>query len=350
MPNARYFVPDHPKFTDVYTKDELRLLLQKGELSRSDILCDDETGLAHLLGDLLSTPYPEATVAPSRSTQSSVPPLDSPPPQVQEFRASTPLSQTPLPPRRNSRRDETEEEWEDESDTDADFDDEHPRQRAGETDDDDDLDQSEDRYTDSEEESDDDDAYLDEETDATFEEEDDDHDLVAGNASAPVTTAEERNRAVFPTVVRESMMAQEDDLLYLGHPSWLAYPKALLAFTFFALVSTACWQLRYGLEWVMLFGSIGGLCLLFIALERTTTAYMVSRRRVEMEYGIIGRSTKEVRIEDIRAIDVQQAGFNALLGLGTVSFDSSAGATPEVVFKNVRGPHRIKDMVRGLQG
>lgn len=350
MPNARYFVPDHPKFTDVYTKDELRVLLQKGELSRSDILCDDETGLAHLLGDLLSTPYPEATVAPSRSTQSSVPPLENPPPQVQEFRASTTLSQTPLP-RRNSRRDEVEEDWEEETDDESDLDDEdYTRQRAEEIEDDD-LDHLEDRYTDSdEEEDDDDDSYSDEESDATFVAEDDDRDLVAGVGSVPVTTAEERNRAVFPTVVRESLMAQEDDLLYLGHPSWLAYPRALLAFVFFALISAACWHLRYGLEWVMLFGSIGGLCLLFIALERTTTAYMVSRRRVEMEYGIIGRSTKEVRIEDIRAIDVQQSGVNALLGLGTVSFDSSAGAAPEVVFKNVRGPHRIKDMVRGLQG
>ena len=55
MPEARYFLPDHASLKDVYTKDDLRELLQAGRLSRSEIVLDDETGLAHLLGDLLAS-------------------------------------------------------------------------------------------------------------------------------------------------------------------------------------------------------------------------------------------------------------------------------------------------------
>ncbi|MEZ0274220.1 MAG: PH domain-containing protein, partial [Roseimicrobium sp.] len=60
-------------------------------------------------------------------------------------------------------------------------------------------------------------------------------------------------------------------------------------------------------------------------------------------------NTREVRIQDIRAIDVQQRGWRALLGLGTLKFDSSVSSGPEVYFKNVRRPHDLKELVRELQ-
>src|SRR5215207_2320174 len=86
--SARYFLPEHPKLTDVYSKHELRGMLQAGQLSRSDMVTDDETGIAYLLGDLLMTPFPDATIVPMRSTNSL---KSEPPPATHEFRAHTPL-------------------------------------------------------------------------------------------------------------------------------------------------------------------------------------------------------------------------------------------------------------------
>ena len=65
---------------------------------------------------------------------------------------------------------------------------------------------------------------------------------------------------------------------------------------------------------------------------------------------MIGRSTKEVRIADIRAIDVEQGGWNAVVGIGNVKFDSAAGPNVEVEFTHVRRPHGLKQAVRELQG
>ena len=143
---------------------------------------------------------------------------------------------------------------------------------------------------------------------------------------------------------------EEEELLYVGHPSWLAFPKALFITAVCVGSAVFFFQHHVGLEWITLLGSIAGLILLFIWLDRTTTTYYVTSKRVEMEFGIIGRNTKEVRIQDIRAIDVVQKGFDAVVGLGTVKFDSSASAGPEVVFRNVRKPHLIKQLVRELQG
>lgn len=283
MNPARYFLPEHPKLTDVYSKTELRAMLQAGELSRSDIVTDDETGIAHLLGDLLAMPFRDATVLPARSTTS----LQSPVSHSHEFRADTPL------PR--GERDQPEEEDEDEADTD----------------------------------------------DSDFQDDDDEE------PDAAITGADRLPQEETGDSADDD---EDEELLYIGHPSWFAFPKSLLVTTVCIGSAVFFHQHNVGLEWILLLGSIAGLILLFIGLDRTTTTYFVTTKRVEMEFGIIGRNTKEVRICDIRAIDVVQKGFDAIVGLGTVKFDSSAGSGPEVCFKNVRRPHDIKQLVRELQG
>jgi len=317
MQHARYFLPDHPRLTEVYGKPELRAMLQNGELSRSDMVCDDETGLAHFLGDLLATPYPDATLAPSRSTSSSVPP---PPVPIvaQEFRANTPLQQPESQPQEEELFEEDDDvldpEDEDESelldDPVADDEDEDAMENASSLTDDEEA--AEKDLTETEEPS------------------------FADTLSTPPAESE--------------YLPGEESLLYVGHPSWKAYPKALVAFLLLAAGGVLCFQRNFGLEWVTFLGSVAGLIIVFIWLDRTTTTFYVTTRRVELEFGIVGRNSKEVRIIDIRAIDVLQKGYSALVGVGTVSFDSSASAGVEVWFKDVNRPHDIKQLVRQLQG
>jgi hypothetical protein len=286
MPQVRYFLPDHPTLREVYSKTDLRNLLQSGELSRSDMVCDDETGLAHLLGDLLAMPYRDATTAPARSTTSSVT-SDHAPPISHEFRADTPLPTSPtLPELAEDDEEELEEEFVDEAEPEE--------------------------------------------------------------AISPQTTP--LDDAPTNESPETDFLPEEELLLYLGHPSWFSYPKLLLIFLLCLGGGYFCYAKDCGLEWITLLGSIGGLVLLFISLDRGSTTYYVTTRRVEMEFGIVGRNTKEVRISDIRAIDVTQKGFAAILGLGNVDFDSSASSGAEVRFKDVHRPHAIKQLIRELQG
>jgi hypothetical protein len=296
--SARYFLPEHPSLTDVYSKHELRGMLQAGQLSRSDMVTDDETGIAYLLGDLLMTPFPDATLAPTRSTNSLKTELPSP---NHEFRADTPL------PR--GEREGVEEDEE---------------QREEETEEDGEMRRLEEHEEEEEEEQD-----LNDEQDRGAQ-------ASSSGMAASAAASQDENR-------------ESEELLYMGHPSWLSFPKALLIVAVCISSAVYFYQHNVGFEWITLPGSIAGLVLLFIALERTTTTYFVTTKRVEMEFGILGRNTKEVRICDIRAIDVVQHGFGAIVGLGTVRFDSSASAGPEVCFKNVRKPHDLKQLVRELQ-
>jgi hypothetical protein len=306
MSAARYFLPDHPKLSDVYSKGELRAMLQAGQLSRSDMVTDDETGKGYLLGDLLMMPFPDVAVVPLRSTNSL---QTGQPPQTREFRADTPLPRV--------EREELDEEDGEEEDQEE-F---HEHQQGEQA------------------------------------EEEDEEDQEQETPPAPQRGTERpavRNASVMAAEEKDEDQGEQEgddeELLYMGHPSWLAFPKSLLVAA--VCIGSAVFFLEHnvGFEWITLPGSIAGLIVLFIGLDRTTTTYLVTTKRVELEFGILGRNSKEVRICDIRAIDVVQRGFDAVVGLGTVKFDSTASAGPEVCFRNVRRPHEIKQLVRELQG
>lgn len=272
MSQTRYFLPDSLDLQEVYTKNDLRILLQKGELSRSDMVLDDETGKAHFLGDLLAIPYSDINrLPPHEDNENHVAST----PRTIEFRADT-----PLPKPEPSLPDDSDEidEWSDD-------------------------DEMED---------------------------------------APRVDEWQPSRD-------QSPLRMDDELYYIGHPSWFAYPKSIFFSMLFIGGAVFSHQLQYGIEWVTLLSSIAALALVFVSLDRTTTTYYITRRRVEVEFGIIGRNSREARISDIRAIDVYQKGLSAFFGMGTIDFDTAANPGTEVRFINVSRPHDIKQLVRQLQ-
>lgn len=266
MNDTRFFLPDRPEFEDVYSRDELRQMLMEGRVSRSEIVLDDQTGLAHLLGDLLAAPHPDVVPKAKR-----ISPRRPEIPSVQEFRADTPLPD----------RDEVE------------YDDDQSEEIEG-------------------------------------------------------FTEDEEDGLESPREPHEPESSYEE-LLYHGRPSFLCYPKSILIFIIFTAAAVWCVKQHLRIELTLTAGSLAGLVLVFVALNRSRVDYLVTTERVEIESGIVGRSSKEIRIRDIRAIDVYQSGWNVLAGSGTVEFSSASGHDDQVRFKNVWRPHRIKELVRSIQ-
>ncbi len=138
-----------------------------------------------------------------------------------------------------------------------------------------------------------------------------------------------------------------DRVLYRGHPSMLTYWRTgLFAFVLGAggmLLSTEKQELSA-------FGLMAALVvLLWGALHRLGQCYLVTTRRVELITGLIARSSRELRHEDIRSLSVDQRGLAGLTGIGTITFSATGGREEDVVFADVRGPARIKDLVRKIQ-
>ena len=144
---------------------------------------------------------------------------------------------------------------------------------------------------------------------------------------------------------------EEDDeheqIHFRGHPSWFSFLGGILLGI--ALLGASVASLPLGGKYLVLGVGLSILTFCSIVLTRQLHEYFVTNERVEMDWGLIGRSSKEIRIVDIRAIDVHQGGLLGFFGVGTVDFSSTASTQIEVRFKNVRRPHRIKELVRQMQ-
>lgn len=158
-------------------------------------------------------------------------------------------------------------------------------------------------------------------------------------------------------VVEEEEELYEDDgnaytesgelILQHAHPSWLAYSKTLLLAVLLAVAAGLLFLFEpvYAIIALVL-----ALIILFgVFVSRATHHYIVTPHRVELIWGIIGRSSKEARICDIRSIDVYENGFKGMLGLGTIDFSTAANAGVEVQFRDLRRAHEVKECVRKLQ-
>jgi hypothetical protein len=169
----------------------------------------------------------------------------------------------------------------------------------------------------------------------------------APEASAgPLGMDSEENEEFDPNDEQEEE-EEMPSVLYSGHPSIFSYTAWLLA----AALAVGVGYLFPDREGNRISWGVGiGLGLLGIAwLLRLRRTYVVTPLRVEMLTGWIVKSSREVRISDIRTINVIYSGLAGLLGIGSVEFSSSGTEDGEVRFQGVFGGHQLKRLVRQLQ-
>jgi uncharacterized membrane protein YdbT with pleckstrin-like domain len=146
-----------------------------------------------------------------------------------------------------------------------------------------------------------------------------------------------------------------EQTLWKGTVSHLHYAgKWLLASILLAATAGSFW-LTLPAYANILWGARVGLAVLalllfgWIQLDRSRRKYAVTNKRVSVEYGIINRTSNEIRIQDIRSINLHKSGFAGLLGIGRVEFSSAATDDADVIFWNTPDAQKVRDLVRSLQ-
>jgi len=187
------------------------------------------------------------------------------------------------------------------------------------------------------------DMHEEEETkeDAPEEDEVEEEEVEEPAVEEPAVEARPRKRRTY------GLTPSGEEILHHGHPSWFGYTKAL--FLVLLLLVAAALLFVIQLEYAVVAALCAVSTLIAVGIARYSQDYMVTRERVELIWGIIGRSSKEARICDIRSIDVYESGIKGLLGLGTIDFSTAANAGIEVQFRDMRQAHMVKDLVRKLQ-
>ncbi len=140
-----------------------------------------------------------------------------------------------------------------------------------------------------------------------------------------------------------------EEVFFHGHPSWRSildfYLKGLIAAVIAgaaAGVITSIASKKVQVGWVIVavlavfvFVLVVGL----VALVRTT--YTITNRRLTIDVGLLARDLHETRLERVQNVNCRQTMLERALRIGTVDFDTAAGAEYDFAFRGVGDPHRI---------
>ena len=112
------------------------------------------------------------------------------------------------------------------------------------------------------------------------------------------------------------------------------------------------WHYAWAWFWGILLAAVGVgiLIIVWIFLDRARRSYTVTTRKLIIEWGLFAKSSNEIRIKDIRSINVRKRGLLGLLGVGDVEFSSAATDKAEIVFSSIANATEVRDLVRKYQG
>jgi len=76
-------------------------------------------------------------------------------------------------------------------------------------------------------------------------------------------------------------------------------------------------------------------------IRRIATTYTITNRRLTIRSGLLSRELHECRLERVQNVSTRQRMLERLLGIGTVDFDTAAGAAYDFSFRGVEDPGGI---------
>ncbi len=158
---------------------------------------------------------------------------------------------------------------------------------------------------------------------------------------------EEPREDEFEDAFEDEEEEDPDRTVWHGHPSLISYRTPWAVSVGVSLLGAALHPVHIGFTLLAFAVSFAIIC--GILIVRATRDYIVTPLRIEFAHGILSRSSREVRVGDVRAINVRTEGLLGVFGVGNVEFDTAGNDDVEVVFRNVWRAHRVKMIVRELQ-
>jgi uncharacterized membrane protein YdbT with pleckstrin-like domain len=140
-----------------------------------------------------------------------------------------------------------------------------------------------------------------------------------------------------------------EQVFFHGHPSW----RSMLAFYIRGLLAAVVAGVVAGLITRATNGSVDAawvapaVLVVFVVVlvwgfvRRLATTYTITNRRLTIKVGLLSREMHEARLERVQNVSSRQRVLERLLGVGTVDFDTAAGAAYDFSFRGVDDPGGI---------
>jgi uncharacterized membrane protein YdbT with pleckstrin-like domain len=149
-----------------------------------------------------------------------------------------------------------------------------------------------------------------------------------------------------------------EQVFFHGHPSWRSmlafYVRGLLVAVLAGVIAgivTRATGRSVDVSWV----SVAVLVVFVVVLawgliRRIATTYTITNRRLTIRSGLLSRELHECRLERVQNVNTRQRLLERMLGIGTVDFDTAAGAAYDFSFRGVEDPGGIVRTVNAALG
>jgi uncharacterized membrane protein YdbT with pleckstrin-like domain len=140
-----------------------------------------------------------------------------------------------------------------------------------------------------------------------------------------------------------------EQVFFHGHPSWRSmlvfYLRGLLAAVLAGVIAGIVTRLAGGsVEVVWVAAAVLVVFVVVLAwglIRQIATTYTITNRRLSIRSGLLSRELHECRLERVQNVNTRQRLLERMLGIGTVDFDTAAGAAYDFSFRGVEDPGRI---------
>jgi uncharacterized membrane protein YdbT with pleckstrin-like domain len=170
-----------------------------------------------------------------------------------------------------------------------------------------------------------------------------------GICSQPGTAGLIRDRGVAGMSYVTHVLQPNEKILKISKKHWIVYGRALL----FLIVGIALISLEYiffDSEPVMSITGValGALTLVYAAkgwFERWTTEIAVTDKRIIYKTGFIKRHTKEMNMDKVASVDVDQSVLGRLLDFGSVEILGAGGAGGFERLNEIDSPIELRNAI-----
>lgn len=140
-----------------------------------------------------------------------------------------------------------------------------------------------------------------------------------------------------------------EHVFFHGHPSW----RSMLAFYVRGLLVAVAAGVIAGIVTRVANASVevgwvaAAVLIVFVVvlawglIRRIATTYTITNRRLTIRSGLLSRELHETRLERVQNVNSRQRLLERMLGVGTVDFDTAAGAAYDFSFRGVEDPGGI---------
>jgi uncharacterized membrane protein YdbT with pleckstrin-like domain len=143
--------------------------------------------------------------------------------------------------------------------------------------------------------------------------------------------------------------SSEERVLFHGHPCWRSildlYVKGWLATVIAGVLVAAVTDIAAGqveVGWVIAAVAVSlGVVLVAGFVRRKRTLYTITTQRLTIRTGLVARDVQETRLDRIQNVNSRQSVLERILGVGTIDFDTAAGAEYNFAFHGLAEPAKV---------